>query len=444
MITQEERARYTRHGDVAEQVLRFFGLVDRLDPDCQFLEVMVFSLIAEKDEAWWRYLISGRFCRETEYAPPSKIVQDYGRARIDCFAIPRAEWPRWQETLAAPEIVMDEVDTPALEKLSDSASVASQSFLYRRPPVFTLRRAFDSQGVLTPLAGNELFHGKGLPPALNVNDLADHWTQLRGSGLVPWTALILQVEDHRGQIQRVELADWLRGALRVHVRSERDLVRRVSYVLDNHKRGDLKRVDDKVWEATLPDMWDRITVLLFSEDELLEKKGPLPRSLLTASLPLPVPPAEFDALLARETDRVEFKSWRSTEASRGGSKSLKETLLKEIVGFANHHGGDLLLGADDNGVVDGPEGKVHGDRIDLTAETRQLVEKIQRYVTEEIKPSLSAGVLATVHRGRELILVRVPKGEQKPYTYGNGVFYVRDGATSRPATRADVLTMLGK
>jgi hypothetical protein len=70
-----------------------------------------------------------------------------------------------------------------------------------------------------------------------------------------------------------------------------------------------------------------------------------------------VAPVALDEMIAEgESDELEFKSTLRWDINEGAvNKKLEEVTLKTVAAFANSHGGTLLIGVDDDGVILGLE-----------------------------------------------------------------------------------------
>ena len=79
-----------------------------------------------------------------------------------------------------------------------------------------------------------------------------------------------------------------------------------------------------------------------------------------------------------------------------------EVIAKEITGFINSHGGDLILGVDDNKDIIGIDN------------AEQFAAEIQSYLTDNIVPIAPISVLSLTYKHKELILISVWEGAKKP------------------------------
>jgi ATP-dependent DNA helicase RecG len=114
-------------------------------------------------------------------------------------------------------------------------------------------------------------------------------------------------------------------------------------------------------------------------------------------------------ILAGEDPSVEFKEQFTTAVDR------------EMVAMLNAGGGAILIGVSDDGAI-----------VGLQDSPRQLEERVMGLCRTNVHPSFTPAVqVVSLPEGTVLVL-DVPKGQQKPYT-ANGVCYVRAGSTTRRA-----------
>jgi len=118
-----------------------------------------------------------------------------------------------------------------------------------------------------------------------------------------------------------------------------------------------------------------------------------------------------------ENSGVEFKR----------DKVRPEQLAKEIVALANHRGGMILLGVEDDGTISGIQ------RDDL--ETWIFDTVFARYVHPMILPFYET---VQIDPDKKVAIISFPEGTSKPYVLRNNdreEIYIRAGSTSRLATR---------
>ncbi|WP_298952347.1 RNA-binding domain-containing protein [uncultured Nonlabens sp.] len=92
-------------------------------------------------------------------------------------------------------------------------------------------------------------------------------------------------------------------------------------------------------------------------------------------------------------------------------------VTEEICAFANASGGTVLIGVEDDNVI-------QGATIDNAK--RSAIQNSIR----EIKPTLNCDVYAVDVDGKEVWVIEVPSGTQKPYAL-SGAIYVRNGPNSQ-------------
>ncbi len=133
---------------------------------------------------------------------------------------------------------------------------------------------------------------------------------------------------------------------------------------------------------------------------------------------------DIQQLVARgEGPSLEFKR-RTPEASR---------LAKEVIAFANTHGGKLILGVDDDGTILGVK--------DSEEEEFSLERALEKHCRPQV---IWTSERVPITRKRDVIVLSVPRSKIKPhYLDGkNGsIVYVRVDDMSIEATRESVRLM---
>ena len=118
-------------------------------------------------------------------------------------------------------------------------------------------------------------------------------------------------------------------------------------------------------------------------------------------------------------------------------KEYVKDILKTVIAFANTSGGKIYIGIDDDGKVLGVQ------RLDTD------ILKLSNSIRDSIKPDITlfTSILVEKIDGKDVIVVDVQKGASSPYYLTDkgirpsGV-YVRQGASSVPATDATILKMI--
>lgn len=107
----------------------------------------------------------------------------------------------------------------------------------------------------------------------------------------------------------------------------------------------------------------------------------------------------------------------------------KDKIIKEIVGFANTDGGQLIFGVNDNGGIPGIENVDESMRI-IDDLAYQRCEPPVTVVQETVKSD-----------DRTILIANIPKGSQRPYRTSGGQYYVRSSNRCRQASREELLRL---
>jgi len=131
----------------------------------------------------------------------------------------------------------------------------------------------------------------------------------------------------------------------------------------------------------------------------------------------------FERIAAWENLHTDFKAKVDSDLE----------LAKDLVCFANTDGGDLIFGvSDDRRIVGVPDAEALCLRVDDVAFQR-------------CEPPITAvpEVLSSQADGeqRHVVVVRIPKGDQRPYRTAAGQYYVRGGVRCRQASREELLRL---
>ncbi|OEK02422.1 2OG-Fe(II) oxygenase [Roseivirga sp. 4D4] len=131
--------------------------------------------------------------------------------------------------------------------------------------------------------------------------------------------------------------------------------------------------------------------------------------------------ATVQRLVAKgEGQRIEFKK----------KVNFPEKIIKEVVAFANTHGGKLLLGIDDDGTISGTR-NIEGEVFLLEDTIKKLVDPSLDYEVDILKINQKKGVA----------IFNIPEGSDKPYGVkehakaDHGTVFVRSGDESIKASK---------
>ena len=106
-----------------------------------------------------------------------------------------------------------------------------------------------------------------------------------------------------------------------------------------------------------------------------------------------------------------------------------EDLAAALVAFANTDGGDLFLGVDDAG---GTPGVADVDRIG---------QRVDNVAYNNCSPPVTVLQETVAAERGTVLVVRVPKGEGRPYRTNRGVYYTRTASGRRHALREELLRL---
>lgn len=107
-----------------------------------------------------------------------------------------------------------------------------------------------------------------------------------------------------------------------------------------------------------------------------------------------------------------------------------KNLPKEAVAFANHHGGKIMIGVDDDGTVVGVE--------------EQTVEDVANIIRDGCVPPLNPRIEKESYDDKQVITVIIEADQDAPYRTNDGRYYVRVGATVRIASMQELIDLLTK
>lgn len=182
---------------------------------------------------------------------------------------------------------------------------------------------------------------------------------------------------------------------------------------DEHALG----VGDRITEVLLPDVtFDALKQLFLSNDftRVRPYRGAQSFDFVQA---------------AQETGPSIVQSFHDSLTKKGGVQSA---ILRDVVAMANTNGGTVFVGV-------GPrkKGTVHG--VERPKEAAQsLLNEIRRTIT----PPLEVTIDVVETRGKSVLRITVPKGEEQPYALEGTKIYIRQESETNPAMRDEIVQMV--
>lgn len=104
-------------------------------------------------------------------------------------------------------------------------------------------------------------------------------------------------------------------------------------------------------------------------------------------------------------------------------------LAKDLVCFANSDGGQLIIGVD------------NGRNAVGVPDTDDLMLKVDNVAFNLCSPPITVVPEVVELHGKHVVVLNIPKGDQRPYRTSDGRYYVRSGARCRGASREELLRL---
>jgi hypothetical protein len=134
---------------------------------------------------------------------------------------------------------------------------------------------------------------------------------------------------------------------------------------------------------------------------------------------------------AREEGPSIVQDFHESMAEKGGK--LYE-IIANVCAFANTNGGTLFIGV-------GPDPKTPPVGVPDAA---KAVSHLEREISRKISPALTVTVDVQESRGKHLIRVIVPRGDDPPYAVEDSKIYTRDEDETGLAVRDEIVTLVGR
>lgn len=103
-----------------------------------------------------------------------------------------------------------------------------------------------------------------------------------------------------------------------------------------------------------------------------------------------------------------------------------DDLAAEIVAFANTEGRSLIIGVSDDGEVLG------------VADLDKEMQRIDNICTNNCEPTIYTAIEKLIVDDKKILIVKIPKGPQRPYRTNKGVHYIRKASGKRIASQGEL------
>jgi len=127
--------------------------------------------------------------------------------------------------------------------------------------------------------------------------------------------------------------------------------------------------------------------------------------------------------------RARILRWEGPHTEFKESIRSNLDLAERLVCFANSDGGQLVVGVAKDRTVVG------------VADTDALMLRVDDVAFNSCTPPVTVVPETVVLDGSQVVVLNVPKGDQRPYATRSGQYYVRSGARCRQASSAELLRL---
>lgn len=177
-------------------------------------------------------------------------------------------------------------------------------------------------------------------------------------------------------------------------------------------------VGDRMTEVLLPETSFRALRELLESDDFTHIRPSRPSEM----------PFDF-ALSAREEGNNIVQAFHERLPNR---RSRSNPVLKDIVAFSNTNGGTIFIGLDAN-----PNKEISG-----VSQAKEAADRLRDDIARFISPPPVASVDVHPTGDKEILVITVPQGGEKPYALINGEIYVRQESETMVAMRDEIVQMV--
>ncbi|MCX6054583.1 MAG: putative DNA binding domain-containing protein [Chloroflexi bacterium] len=109
-------------------------------------------------------------------------------------------------------------------------------------------------------------------------------------------------------------------------------------------------------------------------------------------------------------------------------------VLSDICAFANTNGGTLFIGLSSD---------IHSDPVGVNS-LEASIKQLEKEVQNRISPPLKLTVDTQIFRGKDIIRVLIPRGDESPYAIDEYKIYIRDENETNIAVRDEIVTLVNR
>ena len=107
-------------------------------------------------------------------------------------------------------------------------------------------------------------------------------------------------------------------------------------------------------------------------------------------------------------------------------RAHSDQLAAEIVAFANTEGGNLIIGVSDNGEI---IGIINPDKE---------MQRIDNICINNCEPTIYTTIEKLIVDDKKILIVKIPKGPQRPYRTNKGIHYIRTASGKRIPSQGEL------
>lgn len=186
---------------------------------------------------------------------------------------------------------------------------------------------------------------------------------------------------------------------------------------EKNKNKDLG-VGDRVTEVLLPERSFEALLEMFKSNDFSRSK------------PYTGSRQPYDYVeVAREEGASVIQSFHETMTRRGGHLY---SIVADVCAFANGNGGVIYVGVDADRSKE-PVG---------VARVQEAIDTLSGEISRMLTPTLDVEIDALESRGKQIIRIQVPSGEDRPYAIEDYKIYVRDDGETSLAVRDEIVSLI--